>query len=129
MGEKNFVGPYTAQAAAETTRSLIASILVPQGVKKLVEVGTQINMAGLTTVEGISWIFEIESTDMNPWNGVQQFASDSVIPLVPTNATVVPAKVHDVDIDVVPGAHLDFYTTFNTILTINPSLRAFGKFK
>jgi hypothetical protein len=128
MAEKNFVSVLTAQAAAETTRTLIASILVPQGVTKLVEVGTQIHMPGYTTVEGIDWIFEIESTDMNPWNGVQQFASDSIIPLVPTNAAVVPSKVHDVNIPVVPGAHLDFYTTFGMLLTINPSMRAFGKF-
>jgi hypothetical protein len=128
MGEKNFVGPLTAQAAAETTRTLIGSTLVPQGVKKLCEVGVQMIMAGMTTLESISFIFEIESTDMNPWNGVQQFTNDTILPVAPVNGVLMPAKVHDVNIDVVPGSHLDFYVTFNALLTINPSCRAFGKF-
>lgn len=127
MAEKNFISALTAQNATETVKTLIDTITVPQGVSKLVEIGWQMIMAGVTSLESVSSILELESDDMAPWGGTQQFASPVVIPL--TSGTVVlPASVHDCDIPVTPGSHIKLSATFNVALTINPSVRVFGKF-
>lgn len=118
----------TAQNATETTKTLIDTITVPQGVSKLVEIGWQMVMAGLTTLESISSILEVESEDMSPWGGTQSFASPVVVPLT-SGAAVIPSSIHDCDILVTPGSHLKLSTTFNVALTVTPSVRVFGKYK
>lgn len=124
--EKNFVSGLTAQNGTETIKTLIASYQVPQGVTKLIEVGCQIVSAGMTTLESISCILEIESQDATAWTP-QQLASDVILPLA-SGVVNLSSKVHDVNIPVTPGTHLDFSTTFNVALTITPSIRIFGKF-
>jgi len=128
MGEKNIVSSLTAQNATETTKTLIDTITVPQGVSKLVEVGTQIKTAGVTTLEDLSHILELESDDMSPWGGTQQFCSDGYAVLT-SGCGVIPSRVHDCDIPVTAGSHIKCSTTFNMALTINPSIRVFMKFK
>jgi len=125
--EKNFITDLTAQNATETTKTLIDTYEVPQGATKLVEVGTQIKSAGLTTLEDLSHILEIESDNAQNWT-TQQFASDSLIALT-SGSAVMPSRVHLCDIAVKSGDKLKFSTTFNMALTINPSVRCFGKFK
>lgn len=126
--EKNFVTALTAQNATETTKTYTTvDYTVPQGVSKLSEVGLQISMAGMTTLEGISAILEIECDDSSQWGGTQQFVTDTMLPLT-SGSCIFPARVHDVSIPVQAGAHLRFGVTFNTALTINPSWRVFGKF-
>lgn len=124
--EKNFVTALTAQNATETTKTLIDTYTVPLSVSKLVEVGIQISMPGATTLEDVGGILEIESDDSPNWT-TQQFTSDVLCPLT-SGSAVIPARVHDVNIPVSPGAHLKFSFTFNRALTINPSVRCFGKF-
>jgi len=126
--EKNFVTAQTAQNATETTKTLIDTYTVPQGVTRLVEVGMQINIAGCTTLEDIAAILELESDDSSKWGGTQQFVSDTLVPLT-SGAAILPAKIHDCDIPVEPGSHIKFSTTFALALTINPLVRCFGKFK
>lgn len=125
--EKNFVTTLTAQNATETTKTLIDTYTVPQGVTKLVEVGAAIAMAGMTTLESVGAILELECDDSSNWGGTQQFVTDTVIPLT-SGAVTLPAKIHDCNIPVQPGSHIKFSTTFNVALTINPSVRCFGKF-
>ena len=125
--EKNFVTVLTAQNATETNKTLIDTYVVPQGVSKLIEVGMQIVAAGLTTLESVSAILEIESDDSSAWGGTQQFVSDVVLPLT-GGVLNLPAKIHDCVIPVQPGSHLKFSTTFNVATTITPSVRCFGKF-
>lgn len=125
--EKNFVTALTAQNATETTKTLIDTYTVPQGVTKLVEVGAMISMAGVTTLESVSFILELECDDSSTWGGTQQFASDTILPLT-SGVAALPARVHDCNIPVQPGSHIKFSTTFNLALTINPSVRCFGKF-
>jgi len=126
--EKNWVSVLTAQNATETTKTLIDTVEVPKDVSKLVEIGTQISSAGFTTEEGISWIMDVECINA-AWGGGQQFISDSIVPLVPVNACLIPSKIHDCDLPVSFGMKLNLSTTFNTVLTINPSVRYFGKFR
>jgi hypothetical protein len=124
--EKNFISVLTAQNATETVKSLIDTILVPLGASKLVEVGALIQMAGLTTLEGVGGILELESDDAQGWT-TQQFALDEIIPLT-SGTVIIKPTVHDCNIPVQPGMHIKFSTTFNLALTINPSVRCFGKF-
>ena len=124
--EKNFVTALTAQNATETTKTLIDTYTVPLSVSKLVEVGVQLDMPGATTLEDIGGILEVESDDSPNWT-TQQFTTDVIVPLT-SGSCVFPARVHDVNVPVSPGAHLKFSFTFNRALTINPSVRAFGKF-
>ena len=125
--EKNFVTAQTAQNATETTKTLIDTYTVPQGVTKLVEVGMQINIPGCTTLEAVSAILELECDDSSTWGGTQQFVSDGIVPLT-SGVPVMPARVHDVNIPVQPSSHIKFSTTFSQALTINPLVRCFGKF-
>jgi hypothetical protein len=124
--EKNFVTVLTAQNAAETTKTLLDTVQIPVWAKKLVEVGLQIDMPGLTTLEDVSAILEVESPDSQGWTA-QQFVTDTIVPLT-SGSVVMPARVHDVNLEVSGGARLQFSATFNRLLTINPSCRAFGKF-
>jgi len=125
--EKNFVTALTAQNGTETVKTLIDTYTVPTFAKKLVEVGIMIDMPGMTTLEDIGCILEVESDDSPNWT-TQQFVSDVAVPLT-SGAVQLNAKTHDCNIDVTPGAHLKFSTTFNRALTINPSVRCFGKFQ
>ncbi len=126
--EKNFVTALTAQNATETTKTLIDTYTVPQGVTKLVEVGAQISMAGLTTLESVSFILELECDDSSNWGGTQQFASDTANQVGSAEGIIFPAKIHDCNIPVQASSHIKFSVTFNAALTINPSVRCFGKF-
>jgi hypothetical protein len=126
--EKNFVTAQTAQNATETVKTLIDTYVVPQGVTRLVEVGMQICIPGVTTLEAVGAILELESDDSSQWGGTQQFVSDVIVPLT-GGVPIMPSKVHDCDIPVQSGSHIKFSTTFAQALTINPLVRCFGKFR
>ena len=126
--EKNFVTANTAQNATETTKTLIDTYTVPQGVTRLVEVGMQINIPGCTTLVCVGAILELECDDSSNWGGTQQFVSDVIVPLT-GGVPILPSKIHDCIIPVQPGSHIKFSTTFNLALTITPVVRCFGKFQ
>lgn len=65
--EKNFVTILTAQNATETNKTLIDTYTVPQSVSRLVEVGAMVQMSGVTTLEGVGGILEVESDDAPNW--------------------------------------------------------------
>lgn len=119
---KSVVSSLTNQNATETTKTLIATTTVPQGVKKLIGVGTSIKCAGLTTLESISGILELESDDMAPWGGTQSF----LLPMqnvVTSGAVALNPYLHPTDIPVTPGANIKQSVTFDMALTINPGSR------
>jgi hypothetical protein len=124
--EKNFVTVLTAQNATETNKTLIDTYTVPQSVTKLIEVGAVIHSAGMTTLEGIGGILEIESDDAPNWT-TQQFVLDQITPLTNGVAALKPS-IHEVNIPVTPGAHIKFSTTFNVATAVACSVRGFGKF-
>lgn len=125
--EKNFVTDLTAMNATETTKTLIDTYQVPLGVSKLVEVGVQFMATGITTLESVGGILELECDDSSAWGGTQQFATE-VIECVTSGAVVLRPAVHDCNIPVQPGSNIKFSVTCNEALTINPSVRCFGKF-
>lgn len=121
---KSMVSLLTAQNATETTKTLMDTITVPQGVKHLVGVGYQISPSGLTTLEDVTGILELESDDMAPWGGTQQFLMNGMQTVVTSGAVVVAPYIHPTMIPVTAGAHIKISATYNKAQTINPSTRA-----
>lgn len=124
MGYKSIVTALTAMNATETTKTLIDTVTVPQGVSRLVGVASQINGAGTTTLEGLGYIIELESDDMAPWGGTQQFLGLGVANGNGAGWCCVNPFIHPCNIPVSPGAHIKVSATFDMALTINPSVRA-----
>ena len=120
---KSMVSLLTAQNATETVKTLIDTITVPQGVKKLVGVGTQVSVAGLTTLEDITHILELESDDMAPWGGTQQFLGLGVGTGVTSGTIGANPYIHPTDIPVTASSHIKASVTYNKAQTINPSTR------
>lgn len=121
---KSMVSTLTAQNATETTKTLVDTLTVPQGVKNLVGVGSQISAAGLTTLEDITHIIELESDDMSPWGGTQAFlGGGSVNTVVTSGVSALPVYLHPTHIPVVQGAKIKCSVTFNKAQTVNPSTR------
>jgi hypothetical protein len=125
--EKNFVTARVALAAAAKT--LIGSVTVPLGVTKLVEVGTLLDALGVTTLFSYSHILEVECDNATAWAGNQQFAIGGPVILGAAADAIFKANTKDCDIAVQPGMVVTFSVTPPSIPTINPSCRAFGKFK
>lgn len=120
---KSMVSVLTAQNATETTKTLIDTITVPQGVRALVGVGAQVSAAGTTTLEDQTGIIELESDDMAPWGGTQQFLLMAIgLCITAANAYLQP-YIHPTNIPVTAGAHIKCSTTFNKAQTVNPSVR------
>ena len=113
----------TAQNATETTKTQIEQTLVPQGVSKLVAIGVQISSAGITTLEDLTGILQLESDDMSPWGGTQTFCFGGVNTGVTSGVSAMTLQLIPCNIPVSPGSHITASTTFNKALTINPSIR------
>ena len=121
---KSMVSALTALNSTETTKTLIDTLTVPQGVKALVGVGIEMcaGTAGATTLENISGILELESDDMSPWGGTQSFLS-GVISAGSAAAVFVPPIFHPTNIPVTPGAKIKGSMTMDLALTINNKAR------
>ncbi len=115
----------TAMGSTETTKTLIDTITVPQGVKALIAVGANIwgGTAGSTTLESMAGLIELESDDMSPWGGTQQFLTNA------TNGngagwSALPPYMHPTNIPVTAGSHIKVSCTMDLALTINNKIRA-----
>jgi len=124
--EKNFSTGRVALAAAAKT--LIGQVTVPQGVSKLIEVGTQLDALGVTTLFSYSHLLEVECDDSSQWGGNQQFCIGGPVILGTAAFAMFNSNVKDCHIPVQPGMHLNLSVTPSSVPTINPSCRAFGKF-
>lgn len=115
----------TAMNSTETTKTLIDTITVPQGVKNLIGVGANIwsGTAGSTTLEAIGGLLELESDDMSPWGGTQQFLTAAANGNGAGWAALNPL-IHPTMIPVTPGAHIKVSCTMDLALTINNKIRA-----
>lgn len=121
---KSMVTTLTAQNATETTKTLIDTITVPQGVKNLVGIASQVSSAGTTDKEDLTHIIELESDDMAPWGGTQQFLGiGAATGLAAASNLFLNPYMHPTQIPVTAGSHIKVSSTFNKALTINPSVR------
>lgn len=124
MAFKSMISVLTAASATETTKTLIDTITVPQGVKNLVGVGYQISASGTTTLEDQTGVLELESDDMSPWGGTQQFLMLGIAHCVTSASAFLNPFVHPCMINVTAGSHIKISATFNKAQTVNPSVRA-----
>lgn len=123
MAYKSAVGDLTAQNATETVKTLSMTFTVPQNVKRLIGVGSQVSSAGTTTLEDMTHIIELESDDMSPWGGTQQFLGLGICTCVTAASPALNPYLHPCDIPVTGGAHVKASVTFNKAQTVNPSTR------
>lgn len=114
----------TSMNSTETTKTLIDTITVPQGVKALVGVLANIwgGTAGSTTLESLAGIIELESDDMAPWGGTQQFLTAAANGNGAGWAALNPV-MHPTNIAVSPGSHIKVSCTMDLALTINNKVR------
>lgn len=120
---KSMVTALTAQNATETTKTLIDTITVPQGVKNLVGIASQVSAAGTTTLEDQTYIIELESDDMAPWGGTQQFLGLAIGTCVTAANAYLNPFIQPCLIPVTAGSHIKVSATFNKAQTVNPSMR------
>lgn len=123
---KHIVSTLTAASSTETTKQLIDTIEVPQGVTKLKKIGADplAGTAGLTTLEGVSGILEVECDNASQWGGTQQFLMPSATMVTSGLAKLGMADMmHDCDIPVAAGNKLKLSATYDLALTINPKVR------
>jgi hypothetical protein len=125
--EKNFVGAGWVSLAT-AAKTLIATITVPKGATKLIEVGAMLGGLGVTTLFSYDFILELECDDASSWGGTQQFACPGPTVLGTDVAPVMPATVHDCNIPVQESMHITMSVTSHNSPTIKPDARAFGKF-
>lgn len=120
---KHLVSTLTAVNATETTKSLIDTLEIPQGCSKIVGVGAMPKAAGLTTLESISGILELECDNaQSGWGGTQTFPLPMMNPLTSGSVALQP-YTHPCDIAVKPGYKIKGSITHDMALTINPSYR------
>lgn len=113
----------TAMNATETTETLIGTISVPLGAKKIVQVcANVITAAGLTTLESISGKITLKCSNATKWQGDQEFLTGVANPLTSGVATLNPVS-YATDIEVEPNADILCYATMDTALTINNKVR------
>jgi hypothetical protein len=108
--------------ATETTETKIGSLIVPQGVKRIIGVTPYAHAKGLTTLETVSGIVTLKAGGMTGWIGDQTFPLPTQNPLTSGTGALNP-YTYPVDIPVNPGATLDVYATMDMALTINPGIR------
>lgn len=114
----------TSMNSTETTKTLIDTITVPQGVTHLIGLGANIwsGTAGSTTLEAIGGLIELESDDMSPWGGTQQFLTPAACGNGAGWAAVNPL-IQACMIPVTPGSHIKVSATMDLALTINNKVR------
>lgn len=128
MAFKSQVTPLTAQDATETVKTLTGTIQVPLNVKAIIGVASQVASAGLTTLEDLTHIIELESDDGNI-QGTQQFLGFGCNTLVTSGVAALNPYVYPTNIPVQSGAHIKFSISFNKALTVNPSCRGMLQFE
>lgn len=123
MTTKHVTTSAMTQNATETTETEHSSpVVVPGKVSRLIGVGLQIAMAGMTTLEGISGVLRLKSDTNGLPGGDQVFPIGSILPLT-SGAVCCAPYIHPCDIEVVPGTTITPCVTFDTALTINPKWR------
>lgn len=125
MSYKSICTIATSMSSTETTKTLIDTITVPQGIKALVGVLCNVwtGTAGTTTLEGLGGVLELESDDMSPWGGTQQFLTGVSVGNGAGWSTLQPT-MHPTHIPCTPGAHIKVSATMDIALTINNKVRA-----
>ena len=119
MGSKYLISDATA--TGDTVKTLIDTLEIPQGVKRIVGVGVSLSGAGLTTLEGTGGKLELEtnsSIDLKPC----QIPLPVMIALTSGVAAYEP-KIYSLDVGVKGGEKIEGYVTMDMAQTVNPTAR------
>jgi hypothetical protein len=110
-------------ATGDTTKTSIGSITLTAKAKKIVGFGAYATGgAGNTTLENVSGILDVESSDLSI--APQQYPLDTVS-LTGTGMATLTPRIWAVDIPCGGGEVLTGYVTLDLAQTINPSARWF----
>lgn len=110
-------------ASGDTTKTLVDTITMPAGAKKLVGIGaTVVGGAGITTLEDISGILELESSDF-PNLMPQQFLLDQVCVLA-SGVGVIKPTIYPLNVPTRGSERISIYVTIDMALTVNSKIRA-----
>lgn len=112
MSTRHLVTDLTSQNATETNKTLMGSIVAPVGAKRIIGVSQGLKLTGLTTLESISGIVEVESNAI----GTHQFIMPNISPLT-SGVSAMNPFYHPCSIPVTPGDTIKCYTTFDMALT------------
>ena len=119
MGTKYLTSDSTA--TGDTTKTIIDTLTIPMGVKRISGVMVSLGGAGLTTLESTSGILTLESdSDIN--------LKPCVIPLpimmaLTSGVCAYEPRIYPVDVAVNGGEKIEGYVTMDMTQTINPTAR------
>jgi len=115
---KYLTGAYTA--SGDTTKTSLGTITTPSSTRAIVGVWVQWGGAGMTTLEDVSGILELESNDVN----IQpcQIPLTAVM-LTGTGAAPMTPKVWPLNINKAGQIRITGYVTMDITLAINPGVR------
>ena len=106
-------------ATGDTVKTLIDTLTMPMNKKRIIGIFSVLGGLGMTTLEGVSGILELESTEMEI-NVTVPFVSQVI---TGTGVGTDPVKLWPVDIPITGGAKVKGSATMDAALAINPSCR------
>jgi hypothetical protein len=106
----------------DTVKTLIDTVTLIAGARKIVGFSCSIGGAGLTTLENISGMVELESSDFGSLMP-QQYVLDTVFVLTNGVAMLSP-RIWPMDIPCKGQEHIAVYVTMDRTMAINPTARA-----
>ena len=107
-------------ASADTVKTIIDTLQVPMSAKSIVGIWCYAAGGGLTTLESISGILELESPDISL--APMQLPLDIIIPLA-SGAIAHSPRIFPANIPVHGGEKISGYVTMDAALTINNKCR------
>jgi hypothetical protein len=110
-------------ASGDTTKTLIDTVTMPAGAKQIIGVAfTVVGGAGLTTLEDVTGILELESSDF-PNFMPQQFLMDEFAVLASGVGALSP-RIYPMNIPCRGSERISIYATMDMALTVNSKIRA-----
>lgn len=110
-------------ATGDTVKTLIDTVTLPAQTKRIVGFGmTILGGAGMTTLENVTGIVELESSDY-PNFAPQQYLLDQV-GLTGTGMAALSPRIYPMNIPCKGQEKISVYVTMDLTLAINPKARA-----
>ncbi len=109
-------------ATGDTVKTLVDTLTLIAGARKIVGLGISIlGGAGMTTLESISGIVELESSDFDNFSP-QQYLTDQAVAVTSGMAALSP-KIYPMNIKCKGQERISIYVTMDITLAINPRCR------
>lgn len=113
----------SATASGDTVKTSLGTLKVPDGYKRIVGAGVSIGGAGMTTLENISGILDLDSQDLPDVNQTIPFSCGG---LVTSGGLPTPVKTMPMDIPCGNGGQtINAWVTMDMALTVNNTVRPY----